>query len=320
MNLESFVKTKKANWYRLESLVTKHQGAERLSDNELSEMVKLYRSACADYAYACSAFPYDRIIQELNSIIGRSHNRIYGKRNIGFKAILRFYFDIFPCAFRANVKYVLLSFFVFFLGMALSFSGSFVNPNLPRIFMGEQYVEMTQQNINQNDPFAVYSQSDSPVMSGFIMTNNIKVTFFAFGMGILAGIGTLYVLFYNGLLLGVFFFVFYQCGLLLDSLLTVMMHGTLELASIFIAGGAGLMIGKALLFPESYSRKEALMLNGYEAVKLILGILPFLAIAAIIEGFVTRLDLPVYIKTIFIFFNVLILIWYFFRKPHSYSP
>lgn len=314
MKLEYFVKTKKDNWYRLESLVAKHQSLNRLTDAELSEMVKLYRSACADYAYACSAFPYDRIIQELNSLIGQSHNSIYGVNNIGFKAIVRFYTLMFPATLRTNFNYIFLAFLVFITGMTLSFSGGFLNPNLPRVFLGEAYVEMTERNIDQNDPFAVYSQADSPVMSGFIMTNNIKVTFFAFGMGILAGIGTLYVLFYNGLLLGVFFFVFYQRELLGNSLATVMMHGTLELTSIFIAGGAGLLIGKALLFPESYSRKEALRLKGYEAVKLILGILPFLAIAAIIEGFVTRLSLPFNIKILFILSNLILLTWYFLRN------
>lgn len=310
MKFDLFIRSKKPHWYRLESLVHAYQFSKKIDPADLSEMIRLYRSACADYAYAKSNYPYERAVIELNTLIGRAHKIIYGTKPFSFRFIIQFILKDFPETFRQTIRYPVISALVFALGAFLAFAGSLVNPELPKTLIGGHYVEMTQSNIQKNDPFAVYKKENSSVMSSFIMTNNIKVTFFAFGMGIFAGVGTLYVLFYNGLILGVFFFIFFQNQLLLESLITVMMHGTIELTCIFIAGGAGLLIGKAMVFPGSYTRKEALQINGLLAIKLILGTALLLVVAGLIEGFVTRIEVSYLWKTVFVAANAVFLVAY----------
>jgi len=310
VKFETFIQSKKNTWYRLDYLVHHYRGIGRISEEELSEMVRLYRSVCSDYAYALSNFPYEPVVAELNTLIGKAHKVIYGSRTFDKMAILRFFTHDFPGIFRKNIRYFWISLLLFVLGAGLSFTGSFLNPDLPRHFLGDAYVDKTLANIEKEDPFAIYKSESSPVLSSFVMTNNIKVTFFAYGMGIFAGIGTIYVLFYNGLIMGVFLYVFFTRGLLFESLLTVMMHGTIELSCIFIAGAAGLMIGRALLFPGTYTRREALKIHGLQSIKLILGTAALLLIAGFIEGFVTRIDLPVYLKGAFVIANAVFLVWY----------
>ncbi len=310
MKFDVFIRSKKSGWYRLESFVHQYQNSKKIDPRDLAEMVRLYRSSCSDYAYAKSNFPYERVVVDLNTLIGRAHKIIYGSKPFSFNIVFRFILFDFPETFRRNLRFPVISALIFVTALLLSFIGSFSNPDLPKLLIGSQYVDMTQTNIQKNDPFAVYKQENSPVMSSFIMTNNIKVTFFAFGMGVFAGIGTIYVLFYNGLVMGVFFFIFFQNQLLLESVLTVMMHGTIELTGIFIAGGAGLLIGKALVFPGSYTRREALQIHGLLAVKLILGTAVLLVIAGIIEGFVTRIEMSAAMKGLFVLANVLFLAAY----------
>lgn len=310
MKFETFVKQKKDTWNRLNTLIDASIGLSSIREEDLSEMVRLYRSVSADYAYAKANYPYDRVVVELNTLMGRAHTAIYGSQPFRWKKLSDFFFSEFPNTFRRYFRLTLWAFLIFLVAAIFSFTGSMSNPQLPQYILGDYYVNMTLDNIKNDDPFAVYKQADSPVMSSFIMTNNIKVTFFAYGMGILAGVGTVYVMFYNGLMLGVFFFVFYQHGLWKESLATVMLHGTIELTCIFIAGGAGLLIGKALVFPQSYTRREALKIYGMDSIKLILGAAPLLIIAGLIEGFVTRIDLAIEFKFFFIFANVCFLIWY----------
>ncbi len=309
MKLEAFVRQKRNHWNRLGMLLTECATGE-VSDEKLKDLIRLYRSACADFAYARSAYPYDRIVPELNVLIGRAHKIVYGTRRRGWDRVRQFYASEFPALFRRHQSYFWASMAVFAAAALIAFLACMGNPDLPRVILGDRYVEITRENIQSNNPFAIYSSEDSPIMSTFIMTNNIKVTFFAFGMGLLMGFGTLYVLFYNGLMFGMFLFLFFEHHLLLDALLTVMMHGGIELTCIFIAGGAGLLVGKALLFPGPFPRRDALRNNGLHAVQLILGIIPLLVLAALIEGFVTRVSLAWPWRLAFVSATFLFLVWY----------
>jgi len=292
MKFELFIKQKKESWYRLSELTDSYKNHGRVSGRELSEMVRLYRAACADYAYAKFNFPQERVTDELHLLVGKCHNVIYRHQPFNWKKPLDFLAYDFPDLVRVNFRFISMAFLFFMAGASLSFVGSLINPELPSLVLGERYVNVTTSNIEKNDPFAIYKQEGSPLMSSFIMTNNIKVTFFAYGMGLLAGVGTVYVLFYNGMMLGVFFFLFFKHGLFLESFFTIMLHGTIELFCIFIAGGAGLLIGKALVFPGQLPRRQALQKNGLTSIQLLVGTAPLLVIAGIIEGFITRLDIP----------------------------
>ena len=151
----------------------------------------------------------------------------------------------------------------------------------------------------------VYKTGVQPMASSIIMTNNIGVTFYAFSLGILMGVGTSAILIFNGLILGTIFFVFFQHGYGMEFLTTVMIHGTIELSCIFVAGGP-------ITIPGNRLRREALVQNGKEAVKLILGVIPWLIVAGIIEGFITPMDLSMPARITVIVVTGTLFVSYFF--------
>jgi uncharacterized membrane protein SpoIIM required for sporulation len=151
------------------------------------------------------------------------------------------------------------------------------------------------------------------------MTNNLGVTFYAFSSGILMGVGTALILIFNGLVFGSVAFVFHQHHYSIEFLSTVMVHGTIELSCVFIAGGAGLLLGDALINPGDHFRKEALVRNGKEAVRLILGIAPWLVLAGLIEGFITPMDLSLPARIAVIMATGMLFIAYFARPRRVLS-
>lgn len=318
MKLETFVHQRRDNWYRLRHLLDRHQNRVTDSD-ELVELIRLYRAVCADYAYADSRYPHSSVVADLNTLIQRSHALIYGSRKLTVRRWLSSALDQVRQSFAVGKASVMTAALVFTAGVVLAFLGCWLNPDLPNHLLGDRYVDMTIENITKNDPFAVYKGESSPLMSSFIMTNNIKVTFFAFALGCFLGIGTIYVLFYNGLILGGFFHLFFKHGLLIESYFTIMIHGTLELSSIFIAGGGGLLIGKALVFPGPLPRHQALFRNGLVAIKLLLSTVPLLIVAGLLEGFVTRLSMPIALQAIVLMASVGVLWWYYsaFKKSST---
>ena len=135
-----------------------------------------------------------------------------------------------------------------------------------------------------------------PQASSGIMTNNLTVTFMAFAAGITAGLGTVSLIFFNGLLIGVIATACQQAHMSRDLWSFVCPHGSLELPAIFIAGGAGLRLASGMLFPDLYSRRDSIALAGRDAVRLVAGVIPMLVIAGTIEGFFSPSGAPAMLK------------------------
>ena len=149
-----------------------------------------------------------------------------------------------------------------------------------------------------------------------ITLNNIKVAFYAFIAGILGGIGTVWILLKNGIMLGTFQAMFYQYGLLKESFLVVYIHGTIELSSIVIAGACGLMLGSGMIFPGTKKRTTSLMVAAKSAVKIAIGLVPLFIIAGFLEGFVTRYaDMNDFIKGSIILVSFAGILFYFLIYP-----
>src|SRR5690606_37843425 len=154
--------------------------------------------------------------------------------------------------------------------------------------LGDRYVNMTLENIEKGDPMAVYKSMGTVEMFLYIAFNNIRVSFLAFVAGALFSFGTVFVLFRNGVMLGAFQYFFYQKGLLLTSVLSIWIHGTLEISAIIIAGAAGMVMGNSLLFPGTWSRLESFKRGARRGLKIVAGLVPVFISAAFLEGFVTR--------------------------------
>ena len=185
-----------------------------------------------------------------------------------------------------------------------------------RLILGDSYVNMTLENINNDDPMAVYKGAEESSMFLRITLNNIRVSFYAFVLGVLVPLGTPFILINNGIMLGSFQYFFFQKGLFLTSFLTIWIHGTLEISAIVIAGGAGIVMGNSILFPGTFTRLESFKQGARKGMKLVVGLIPIFITAGFLESYATRhTEYPIFIKSGIILISAAIIIYYFFIYP-----
>src|SRR5207248_5557180 len=217
-----------------------------------------------------------------------AHNTIYTGKRGSTLGILRFFTQTYPEVFSRNFPYVMAAFIIFAAGSVAGLLTTLYNPNFQLQVLGPEMVD----TIEHHRMWTHSVVAIKPVASSAIMTNNLSVTFMTFAMGITAGLGTLYMIFFNGLLLGVVGTACWLNQMSLPLWSFVAPHGVLELPSIFIAGGAGLRLAQGMLFPGTLSRQDSLAKAGGEAVRLLVGIIPILIVAGLIEGFISPSSLP----------------------------
>lgn len=310
MREAAFIKQNKDKWQKIDSQ-TKNNNipAEALADNfiELTD----------DLSYARTFYPRSQTVRYLNQLTGRYFINIYQYRRKNKGRFLRFWKEELPLVMYRYRKNMLYSFLSMFAGVLLGVFSQQQDSTFAAFFLGSSYVNMTTENIDKGDPMAVYKDEAKESMFFGIATNNIRVAFIAFIFGIFCSVGTVSVMFSNGVMLGVFQYFFYQKGLLLTSAMAIWLHGTLEISAIIIAGGAGMILGNSLLFPGSYKRAYALQKAAKDALKVVVGLVPVFITAAFIESYLTRLtEMPVYFNLTIIGLSALFIIWYFIYYPY----
>ena len=276
-------------WARADELVThaEKDGIRALSHHELRELAVLYRQAAADLSTVREDPSSQRLAQSLNQLLGRAHNCIYMGQRAHGRGVVEFYRDTFPEVFHETLPYTLAACAVFFALAAAGFVMATLDPGFQGYFLGGAMMD----SINRHQMWTHSIVAVKPLASSQIMTNNLSVSFATFAFGITAGIGTLWMLAFNGLLFGVVNAACWQAGMSGELMSFVVPHGVLELPAIFIAGGAGLLVAKGLLFPATLPRHASLVREGGRAIRLALGIIPLLVVAGTIEGFVSPSEL-----------------------------
>jgi uncharacterized membrane protein SpoIIM required for sporulation len=177
---------------------------------------------------------------------------------------------------------------------------------------------MTLENIERGNPLAVYGKMNEGDMFFAITFNNIRVSFYAFVAGLLFSVGTGFLLFQNGLMVGSFLTFFFKKNLLLESIMVIMLHGTIELSSIVIAGAAGFVMGNSILFPGTYSRIVSFKSGAVRGVKIVMGLIPMFILAGFIESFITRYTfMPWVIKALIILISAWLILYYFVIYPRK---
>lgn len=294
---ERFINERKGAWQRLEDLLKllDHTRLRRLHREEVRELGRIYRRTASDLAIARAESRDPRLVSYLNSLVIRAHGRIYrAESSRGFVSLKRFFTHDFPQTFRRTWKFTAVAFAVFMIFGVIGFAGSWLDEGFSELagvspMLRELAIKARVhwwENLNEANQ----------VGASGIMTNNILVTFYAFAYGALAGVGTLYVLARNGASVGAVLALTYRAGFG-NALVEFMSgHGVIELSCIFIAGGAGLLMGTAMLMPGDLSTLDALKLRGRDAIRLIIGCVLLLAIAGTIEGFVSPAHIPALIK------------------------
>ncbi len=291
-----FIDDRKNNWQRLEELLAQLEfsSLKRLPKEEIREFGQLYRRVASDLAIARAETRDPKIINYLNSLAIRAHGKIYRAEGNGINIIWKFFAQDFPQTFRKTWKFTAIAFAIF----AIFSVGSFILAYNDLNFADSLGLETLRYDVQSGHRWWLRLNDANQTGASQILTNNIMVTFYAFAWGAFLGIGSIYVLAFNGLLNGAVLGVCYNIDPAFgNDLVTFMVgHGVIELSCIFIAGGAGMSIGYALWNPKDLSRSDALKKAGLEAVKLVFGCACLLVIAGIIEGFLSPSNLPAPIK------------------------
>jgi uncharacterized membrane protein SpoIIM required for sporulation len=301
-----FIKKNKDRWLR-----NQHMPSE-----DPDEMAADFTQLVNDLAYAKTFYPAGKVTNFINSEASKIYLNIYKNRKEESNRLVTFWKYDLPLTIYKHHKVMLFSLVVFSVFFAIGFFTSAKDDTMARSIFGDGYIDMTQDNIDNKNPFGVY-EFGNPVLSWLhIMINNIQVSFRFFAEGLLCGIPTFLDLSGEGVRLGVFDQFISAKGFGVDFWLVVFVHGTLEIAAFVLSAGAGFILGKSFLFPGTIRRVDAFKQGAKDGVKIMAGLMPVFALAAFFEGFITRLYNDASWLTTGIFsLSVLFVIGYFVIYP-----
>jgi uncharacterized membrane protein SpoIIM required for sporulation len=280
-----------------------------MSGAELQELGLLYRQASADLATVTEDRAEIHLAGYLNRLLVKGHNLLHVGRRPARNHIATFYLSEYPAIFRRALPLVAASTIIFVLGSMAGWAVAAQDPAFAHQFLGPKLMDSIARRQMWTDSVVAMQ----PQAASAIATNNLSVTFATFALGI-TGIGTIWMLLLNGVMLGVVGAATWQAGMAMAVWSFVAPHGVLELPAIFIAGGAGMELARGLFFPGFMPRREAITTSGRRAVKLLAGTVPMLVIAGTIEGFFSPSSAPVALKFCLAAILFAVLLLYLFRR------
>ena len=309
-----FIRQNREKWKKYEDYLL---NPARQSPDVLAD---IYIDVTNDLSFARSQYPSSKITGYLNGLSSQLHQFIHKKKKEKFSRIITYWTQEVPEVMYLARKELLYSFIIFMTCVLIGAFSAANDKDFVRIILGDRYVDMTLQNIKNNDPMAVYKSMDESMMFYGITLNNISVSFRIFIAGIFTSLASAYMLLSNGIMLGSFQYFFYEHGFLWDSFLTVWIHGTLEISAIIVAGAAGLTMGNGWLFPGTYSRIESFKRGAKRGAKIIIGTVPIFIVAGFLESYVTRhTEMPNYIRLSIILLSLYFVIAYYVIYPRITS-
>ncbi len=289
-----WIHKRRPHWDRLALLLAQadENGLAQLSRAELEELALLYRQVAADLSVLRRDATARSYAEHVNQLLARAHHIIYSGRKTSVRSLFRFLRDEYPAIFQRQLPFVLASLLISVAWGMLGAVLTSARPDFMRHFVGPSMIA----TMERHEMWTKSVVSIAPAASSYIMTNNLTVSFVTFAGGITFGLGTIFYLYVNGMMLGVIGAACHQYAMSLALWSFVAPHGSLELPSIVIAGGAGLRLGYSMLFPNQLRWKESVALGGMEATRLVSGIIPLLIIAGLLEGFFSPSHAPVWLK------------------------
>lgn len=289
MNLDSFIEQYRPDWQRLESAV--RQGSRSLADlrgDELDEAIRLYLRVSSHLAEARARFGDPSLVAYLNGLVLRAHGAIYGTRAGSRRGALRALGSRYRAAVRETAPFILLAGALFVGVTALATIWVAGSPEARAGLLPPGAEEAIRGFGGEPADFAV----GPGAVSTAILVNNVQVSILGFALGITFGVGTIWLLVLNALLVGVLGGAFTAAGHGPAFWSLILPHGLLEVTAIAIACGAGLRMGWSLVAPGDLRRSAALARAAAPAAMLVLGVAPAFVAAAVIEGYVTGSGLP----------------------------
>ncbi len=309
MKESRFLRKNHEKWQHYERIFRMHQFTPE-------QLGKIFLELTDDLAYAQTHFPKSKTTYYLNQLTAKAHQFLYKNKRERKNRLRDFWLYELPLLFLEVRRELAYSFLIFSLAVLVGVVSTAYDEAFVRLILGDAYVNMTLDNIDKKDPMAVYKSTHQVSMFLGITVNNIFVSFKAFAYGVVFSVGTAILLIVNGVMLGSFQFFFFQQGVLIESMLVIWIHGTIEISSIVIAGAAGFVMGNSLLFPGTYSRLESFKRGANKGLKIVLGIVPLFIVAGFLESFVTRLtEMPDFLKLLIILSSAGGMLFYFWIYP-----
>ncbi|MDR2649568.1 MAG: stage II sporulation protein M [Clostridiales bacterium] len=300
MTEDEFILKNEERWKQLETynVILAKKSVRALEIDQIDEFAELFRAVSLHLAYAKTHFPNGGSVSYLNQLAGMAHQHFYLRQKSGLASVTWYIRKGFGRALHAKRAYVVFSFGLFMAGALISMAMILFDREYASLFLPDEYIQAAARN----NPVSMAGDANFSFLSAYIMTNNINVSLLAFAGGVTVGLGTVYILFLNGAVLGGLSCLFAVNGSdMLHFFSLILPHGFIELTAIFISGACGLIIGQAVLTPNDLKRKDSFIKGAKEAAYFVPGIALMLVIAGLIEGFFTPLPILPWIKLVFSF-------------------
>ncbi len=310
MREAAFVKQNKEKWIAFEKAILL---GSRTHPDALAEG---YIQLTNDLAYAQTYYEGSKTLLYLNSLASQAHQKIYKNKKETGNRILDFWAYEFPLFFKSYQKTLLVALLIFILAAVIGSISALHDATFVRLILGDAYVNETLNNIAKGDPAAIYKGGSEIGSFLGITINNMRVAFLAFAFGVITSIGTGYILFSNGVMLGAFITFFYTQGVFFEANKQIWLHGTIEISVIIVAGCAGLIMGNSILFPKTFSRRVSFMKGAKDGLKVVVSTIPFFIVAGFIEGFITRYtQMPAWLAFLIIGSSFVLVVFYYGIYP-----
>ena len=307
----AFIKQNKEKWLEFEKVISNNQ---KKNPDDLAE---LHIKIMNDLAYAQSFYPKSKVVPYLNKLAKISYSKVYHTKRVDKNPFLFFFFDEVPLLCYRYRKFFYLAFAIFFVFFFIGLLSTFNDETFARRILGEDYVNMTLENIESGDTLAVYKGGSNWGSFIGIFSNNLWVGVRMFLSGILLGIGTGVYIVYNAIMVAVFQAFFYQHNSLWDSVKGIWIHGTYEIFAMIIESALGYIIGASILFPGTLKRFESFKTGLRNTFYIFLSTIPFTLIAGFLEGYVTRYynTMPTFLCYVIILFCLVTITYYYLILP-----
>ena len=307
----AFIKQNKTKWLEFE---------QALAGNTIKspdEMANLYMQLMNDLSYAQTYYKKSKTVIYLNHLASQIYQKIYKTKRTESNRLIYFFKTEVPMLVFEYKRYLLYAFIMFFLTVAIGVVSAINDVNFVRLILGDDYVNLTLENIKGGNPVAIYGDSSNWGSFVGITVNNLKVGMLAYISGIFAGFGTFYIAFQNGIMLGAFQYFFYEQHVFWKSVRGIWIHGSMEIFGIVIETAAGFILGASILFPRTFSRMNSFKIGFKNSFKIFLSTVPFTIAAGFLEGFITRYsdEMPNWASVSIILITLSIISFYYLIYP-----
>lgn len=295
--------------------------------NDPDETAERFVTLVDDLSYAKTFYPQSKVTRWINGLAAGIYQKIYTNRKEKYTKIFSFWKFELPFLFKKYHRVFLFTFSMFLIFVLIGWFSAQHDEGFTRSVLGDDYVDMTEENIAKGDPLGVYKEHN--MFSAFVIigVHNTSIAFKMFLSGLTLGLLNIYFMFYNGLMLGTFQHMFFAKGLGWESVVVIWIHGVMEISSLIIAATAGFVITNGILFPGTYNRWTSFKRSVKDASKIMVTLIPMLFIASFFESFITQLmsntidkdsksiGMPIWAGVMILAVSLSFIIWYFVIYP-----